>query len=425
MNKKEFSQIKIEPELQINADNNTTEIDTINKTTINELNNSYFVKEYDSQFKKNLSLNTSKNKIYKCEICEEEFQRSYQLKRHNFVGVHKNFETKNTNRVHLNNNKTSTTVAVTNGHNYGTKNKELFFEAKPEADANGENIVIKNVKPFQDQYIEYEIQNTNTDSGQPYNHIKPEVNEEAYTDHNVYECKVKSEPPPPSKVISTNGTNIKAEPKDIEDVEEDQDQHQDSQLLYKYPEGSSEQDEVAHKVAENNVEVFLENSNKPIYSKLKGILKKRMPFEQYQCDSCSQSFTDLDGLDLHLQQHNGKKYAFKCELCDKHLASLIYLRNHVISHTENKRHKCDVCEVSFDHADLMRNHQVVHKYNVFKCDKCIKSFATKHLYMSHMYKHTHFKPYTCKTCHRSFIHLTVLTKHKESDSCSIYIRRII
>lgn len=140
----------------------------------------------------------------------------------------------------------------------------------------------------------------------------------------------------------------------------------------------------------------------------------------YKCPFCNEASTDLKILDEHIQDHNGRAFSYICELCDKILPYPKYLKNHVISHTLNYFYKCDICERSFSSLpSLIKHEHSCHgKGMQTTCYQCKKVFDNNNLWLSHSFRHSLKKPYSCDICSTAFIHLSILLKHKKCDeSC--------
>lgn len=177
-----------------------------------------------------------------------------------------------------------------------------------------------------------------------------------------------------------------------------------------------------HSVEENELAAISPNINtridldnyKPLIYQIKRSDKDS--FLLYKCSICYKTFNKLVYFDEHILLHNGTpfKIKFKCELCDIYVSNEIYLRNHVIGHTEfNKPHKCIVCELTFGSSLKLKHHSVVHKSkSVFKCGECAKFFYHVDLYQAHTFLHNGIKPFICSFCNDRFIHSTTLSAHE-------------
>lgn len=152
---------------------------------------------------------------------------------------------------------------------------------------------------------------------------------------------------------------------------------------------------------------------------IKNVLHEMQTF--YKCPFCDKASTSLNILDEHIQEHNGRTFSFTCELCDNVFPYLRYLKNHINNHTlVNYDYKCDICERSFSGVlslpSLIKHETSCHgKGMQTTCYQCKKVFDNNNLWLSHSYIHTLKKPYTCDICSTSFIHLSILLKHKKCD----------
>lgn len=147
----------------------------------------------------------------------------------------------------------------------------------------------------------------------------------------------------------------------------------------------------------------------------------------FKCAVCERSYENLVAIDSHLQCHNGQAFRYKCELCDEFVASVAHLRNHVHSHTCSQKMplKCARCEHRFPDQTELEAHDCKSEPNAI-CGLCRQTFLTDSLLQSHCFLHSRVKPYKCESCDTRFIHLASLTKHKEvENSCSMLTHNCI
>lgn len=145
----------------------------------------------------------------------------------------------------------------------------------------------------------------------------------------------------------------------------------------------------------------------------------------FKCAVCDRAYTNLVAMDSHLQCHNGQAFRYKCELCDEFVASVTHLRKHVHSHTCSQQMpiKCDRCEHRFADQAKADAHDCQSEPSTI-CQLCRQTFLTDSLLKSHHFLHSRVKPYKCDSCDTHFIHLSALAKHREIENlCSIITNR--
>lgn len=101
--------------------------------------------------------------------------------------------------------------------------------------------------------------------------------------------------------------------------------------------------------------------------------------KMHKKDKCSSSKTD----DIDAK--------FTCHFCDYKTNCQSYLKNHILSHTQDNRGKifkffCHLCEYKTDrHSDLKRHNMVHTQERPFVCDMCGKAFNQKVNLRTHMF----------------------------------------
>jgi KRAB domain-containing zinc finger protein len=106
------------------------------------------------------------------------------------------------------------------------------------------------------------------------------------------------------------------------------------------------------------------------------------------------SQSDLDSHNnIHLQQITNRI----CPICDKILASLVKLCNHMITRHTQKCFTCDNCGKIFRSKDNLRLHMSHHrKHFKVECRACKKSYKSMQSLRYHLRQH--FEHHQCETC---------------------------
>ena len=103
----------------------------------------------------------------------------------------------------------------------------------------------------------------------------------------------------------------------------------------------------------------------------------------YKCKECDKSFVDSSALRGHIKTHASDK-PNKCKICDRGFKDRANLRQHEATHRAERPHKCETCGQAFTFKRNMLRHAEMHKkkalsieHTIYKCDLCIKIFATQ------------------------------------------------
>ena len=130
----------------------------------------------------------------------------------------------------------------------------------------------------------------------------------------------------------------------------------------------------------------------------------------HPCRQCNRSYKTRAGLQLHMRLHTGRKL-HHCAKCGKGFIKPSELRKHQDVHSKQAQYKCDKCGKQYRHRYDLQAHMKVHSSSALKCGHCNKVFATKQQLESHVVVHTDDRPYTCRTCNKSFKYEYSLVKH--------------
>ena len=105
----------------------------------------------------------------------------------------------------------------------------------------------------------------------------------------------------------------------------------------------------------------------------------------------------LNSSSLYRTQHLGPaSLTVICEVCTKMLKNREQLRQHLKTHSEEKKFECNVCLKRFKWDTSLNTHvQAAHNPTgpAFKCDHCGRMFKDKNNLKKHLFTHTNEKPY--------------------------------
>ncbi|XP_070206304.1 zinc finger protein 236-like [Littorina saxatilis] len=106
-----------------------------------------------------------------------------------------------------------------------------------------------------------------------------------------------------------------------------------------------------------------------------------------------------------------------CQLCDTGFKQRNHLRDHMLTHTEEKAYGCARCDATFRLPLHLKRHMLTHMgERPHKCPHCDAAFIltgqlTRHIRNGHPEK----KPYQCPKCDAAFIQPGHLVRHKRKE----------
>lgn len=139
----------------------------------------------------------------------------------------------------------------------------------------------------------------------------------------------------------------------------------------------------------------------------------------YACDQCDGRFTRLYNLKMHKKAiHDGIR-PHLCKVCGKTFSNSTKLKYHSTLHT-GKPYSCEICEKSFivksftRSSDLEKHKKLVHiRIRSFICSECGKGFTTSAILKDHLSTHSGQKRFACDMCDKSYNRLSYLSAHKK------------
>ncbi|XP_055616042.1 gastrula zinc finger protein XlCGF26.1-like [Toxorhynchites rutilus septentrionalis] len=182
----------------------------------------------------------------------------------------------------------------------------------------------------------------------------------------------------------------------------------------------------------------------------------------YSCSHCPKAFKDPSSLQLHNRVHTGER-PYNCPHCPKSFKNYSTLQDHIRSHTGERPYSCSYCPKAFRRRTTLQLHVRIHtrcletitqrnsdldasqrevqslsvghkgsdgiaedearmKGHIrlhtgeqpFKCEKCEKTFSSKHRLKEHVqqdHSSAGERPYSCPHCPKAFKRPTTLKQH--------------
>jgi len=152
----------------------------------------------------------------------------------------------------------------------------------------------------------------------------------------------------------------------------------------------------------------------------------------FVCDVCNKAFFKSSNLTVHKQIHLCAK-PYKCDICHKSFSRSNHMTKHRNKHFISRPFTCEICSEGFDTEISLQVHQMMNhtaktfdtvikqdeqndvdtQKRRFPCGVCGKSFTSKRSLISHTWRHTGIKPYSCDYCSMTFTDASTCRRHKK------------
>lgn len=139
----------------------------------------------------------------------------------------------------------------------------------------------------------------------------------------------------------------------------------------------------------------------------------------FLCEICDKSFKKNWQLNRHKKVFHLNVKNYICSYCNRGFKQLYHLREHITSHTGERKFKCDICNKTFSRMSSQRKHMKAHeaapgeksKKSPFLCSICGKKFPYSNGAQRHMRTHSDDRRFECKICGNKFSQTTHLRVH--------------
>lgn len=122
-----------------------------------------------------------------------------------------------------------------------------------------------------------------------------------------------------------------------------------------------------------------------------------MPQEALSVNSNECSVLSTGGISLNTEKQR------KCTMCSYKTANLTHMKEHVLSHTEERDYACHFCPHRSTSKSNLQQHLRIHTgEKPFVCNYCPHRCSRKNNLQKHMLIHSGVKPFKCHYCdHRT------------------------
>ena len=136
----------------------------------------------------------------------------------------------------------------------------------------------------------------------------------------------------------------------------------------------------------------------------------------FKCNSCDKCFSVFSKLKQHLISHSEDR-SFVCIECNKRFKNKVQLLCHSKIHKAREQ-MCSICGACFSQVSGLSLHvkHVHNKVRPYKCRHCERTFGRKRDMQIHVQRHKDTRPWVCETCGRSFKARTDLIAHARTHS---------
>jgi len=139
----------------------------------------------------------------------------------------------------------------------------------------------------------------------------------------------------------------------------------------------------------------------------------------WKCDLCDKKFPNKSMLTRHRTHKHEALFRFECSKCLKRLASNKLLKLHMTQHTGEKPYSCDFCDYKAITQSVVNQHKMrMHEGSMpdkvlpkHVCEICGKSFKVRSNLKEHMASHSDDKKFLCGMCGKSLKNRQCLNRH--------------
>lgn len=146
------------------------------------------------------------------------------------------------------------------------------------------------------------------------------------------------------------------------------------------------------------------------------------PSKKWECGKCEYRTNHKSHFNVHKLTHlseadKNKIKTFVCEVCGLRMRSAAIHRNHMTTHTGEKRFKCKQCPAAFSQSGSFTIHKRSHTgERPYECDRCEKTFTNRKDLTAHTETHDNLKLNVCDMCDFRTNNASNLRTHRRTHS---------
>lgn len=124
---------------------------------------------------------------------------------------------------------------------------------------------------------------------------------------------------------------------------------------------------------------------------------------KYPCPHCGKKFTKANSVKTHIQARHLRLRPFICEHCGATFATKGALKDHNLTHTDERTVACSQCPKMFKSLAKVKEHEhAIHSDIKYPCPHCDALLNTKKSLRMHKLVHTDETRYKCQYCGKGY-----------------------